>query len=78
MITPGTNVKTRRSLSGLTRGQLVFLISTRIRLMEVLITYELDGAHGTTSAVHEDYETARDEAKNLLPENALMLNIRVH
>jgi len=45
--------------------------------VEVLITYELDGAIGTTSAVHADYETARDKAFDLVPEAAQRLNIRV-
>ncbi|MGQ3384553.1 hypothetical protein [Glutamicibacter sp. TV12E] len=45
--------------------------------MEVLITYELNGENGTTSAVDADYETARDKAFDLVPEGAQRLNIRV-
>jgi len=45
--------------------------------MEVLITYELDGEQGTTSAIDTDYETARDKAFALVPEGAQRLSIRV-
>lgn len=45
--------------------------------MEVLITYELNGEQGTTSAIDADYETARDKAFEMVPEGAQRLSIRV-
>lgn len=46
--------------------------------MEVIITYEQDGAIGTVSVHGADYYAARDEAFALVPDGAQRLNIRVH
>ncbi len=45
--------------------------------MEVTVTYEHDGEIGAVSAHGADYETARDEAYEMVPEGAQRLSIRV-
>lgn len=58
-------------------GATTTLLATKLRLMEVTVTYEQDGEYGTVSVNHADYETARDEAYKLVPEGAQPLSIRV-
>ncbi|MGV2855452.1 hypothetical protein ACNPON_17880 [Glutamicibacter sp. AGC13] len=69
--TTGTKTKTKRSITGHAQR------ATRIRLMEVTITYEQDSATGVVSVQGPDYYAARDEATNLIPDGAVKLSIRV-
>lgn len=49
----------------------------KIRPMEVKVTYELDGEIGAASVIGAEYETARDEAFDLVPDSAQRTSIRV-
>lgn len=45
--------------------------------MEVKVTYELDGEIGAVSVIGGEYETARDEAFDLVPDSAQRTSIHV-
>lgn len=77
MISPGTNKKRRRSTTGQTYRQRAFRIPTRIRLVEVKVNYMQDGELGAVSVIGDDYEIARDQAFELVPEDAERLSIMV-
>ncbi len=51
--------------------------STRIRLVDVKVNYLQDGEHGAVSVIGDNYETARDQAFDLVPEGAVRLSIIV-
>ncbi|WIV42604.1 hypothetical protein [Glutamicibacter nicotianae] len=45
--------------------------------MEVKVNYLQDGEPGAVSVIGDDYETARDQAFELVPQEALRLTIMV-
>ncbi|MCS3494043.1 hypothetical protein M2368_003071 [Arthrobacter sp. JUb119] len=45
--------------------------------MEVTVNYLQDGEPGAVSVIGDDYETTRDQAFELVPEEAVRLSIMV-
>ncbi|MGO4297076.1 hypothetical protein [Glutamicibacter sp. MCAF14] len=45
--------------------------------MEVTVNYLQDGVPGAVAVIGDDYETARDQAFDLVPEGAVRLSIMV-
>lgn len=69
--TTGTTTKTKRLITGHAQA------ATRIRFVEVTVNYLQDGEPGAVSVIGDDYETARDQAFDLVPEDAERLSIMV-
>lgn len=63
--------KTKRSITGHSQS------ATRIRLVEVKVNYLQDGEPGAVSVVGDNYQKARCQAFEVVPERAARISIMV-